>query len=101
VEGLGLLPLLLCSPPINVGLGFANVKEVDRSSADLATKCSAGEHISEVTLEVTPAGGNEREYLVIEMTYDDNASMRNVAPVCGAHARRKKEGADGARRSCR
>ena len=30
---------------------------------------------------------------------DDNASMPNVTPVCGTHARRKKAGAGGARHS--
>lgn len=53
------------------------VKEVDRLSPDIVSKCSAGEHISEVTLEVRPAGGNEREYLVIEMT---NVVIESIAP---------------------
>jgi type VI secretion system secreted protein Hcp len=43
-------------------------KTVDKSSPELLSACSIGEHISEATLEVRDAGGNENEYLVIELT---------------------------------
>ena len=43
-------------------------KNTDLSSPELASWCAAGKHIPEVTLEIRGAGGNEMEYLVIELT---------------------------------
>lgn len=43
-------------------------KAIDKSSPEILSTCSTGEHFSEVTLEIRGAGGNEMEYLVIELT---------------------------------
>ena len=44
-------------------------KTVDKSSHELLSTCSIGEHIAEVTLEFAgTTGGNGYEYLVIELT---------------------------------
>ena len=51
-------------------------KNVDNSSPNLANKCTAGEHIPEVTIEFVTAGGNNQEYLVIEMT---NVVIANIS----------------------
>jgi type VI protein secretion system component Hcp len=47
---------------------FTLTKTVDKSSHELLSACSIGQHIAEVTLEVRGAGGDENEYLVIELT---------------------------------
>jgi len=46
---------------------IAIVKEVDNASPKLLTACSNGEHFPEATIEFVQTGGNDREYLVIEM----------------------------------
>jgi len=43
------------------------VKAIDKASPDLASACASGTHITEVTIEVRPAGRGAVEYLVITM----------------------------------
>jgi type VI protein secretion system component Hcp len=47
---------------------FTLTKTVDKSSPEILSACSTREHFSEATLEIRGAGGNENEYLVIELT---------------------------------
>ncbi len=54
---------------------IAIVKEVDNASPRLLTACSNGEHFPEATIEFVTAGGNDREYLVIEM---ENVVIQSV-----------------------
>ena len=55
---------------------FTLTKTVDKSSPEILSACSTGEHFSEATLEIRGAGGNENEYLVIELT---NVIVENVS----------------------
>lgn len=52
-------------------------KDIDKASPKIALSCTSGAHIREVTLEIRPAGGDSREYLVIEMT---NVVIASVTP---------------------
>jgi type VI protein secretion system component Hcp len=52
-------------------------KDIDKATPKLALGCATGQHFPEVTLEIRAAGGDKREYLVIEMT---NVVISNVAP---------------------
>jgi len=56
---------------------FSITKYVDKTSHKLLLDCGTGQHIPEVTLEIRPARGDKREYLVIEMT---NVVIASVAP---------------------
>ena len=56
---------------------FSITKYVDKTSHKLMLDCGIGQRIPEVTLEIRPAGGDKREYLIIEMT---NVVIASVAP---------------------
>ena len=56
---------------------IAIVKEVDKASPKLFTACANGEHFPEATIEFVRTGGNDREYLVIEM---ENVVIESVNP---------------------
>ena len=52
-------------------------KDIDKATPKLALGCTTGQHFPEVTLEIRAAGGDKREYLVIEMT---NVVIASVTP---------------------
>jgi len=56
-------------------------KHVDQSSVDLSNKCATGEHIPEAEIEITTAGGNNQEYLVITL---ENCIVESVSPLGSA-----------------
>ena len=47
---------------------FNFTHSVDKASPVLMTACATGEHIKDATITVRKAGGDEQEYLVIQMT---------------------------------
>ena len=55
---------------------FSIVKNVDKASPKLNLKCTSGEHIPEVTLELRRAGGDKKTFLKIKMTDVKIASIR-------------------------
>jgi len=52
-------------------------KNVDNSSPNLLTACANGQHFPEVEIEIATAGGNNQEYLVIEL---ENVIITSVNP---------------------
>ena len=55
---------------------FSIVKNVDKTSPKLNLKCSSGEHIPEVTLELSRAGRDKQTFFKIKMTDVKIVSIR-------------------------
>jgi type VI secretion system secreted protein Hcp len=57
---------------------FSIVKNVDKASPKLDLKCTSGEHIPEVTLELRRTGGDKKTFFKIKMT---GVKIANIQPV--------------------